>query len=146
MRANNSLICGFTDNGTALAEIHYEKSDPTQPPASTAWLFKDVGRCNNDPLSVTIPYFPIASPPEPSFTQVVSIIKVVNATGHGVWEINNSSFRGNYNHPILLLANEKNYSYPGDPEWNVYNFDQNTSVRLIVNNESPDDLRLSHVS
>jgi FtsP/CotA-like multicopper oxidase with cupredoxin domain len=36
--------------------------------------------------------------------------------------------------PILLLANLGNTSYPQDPEWNVYDFGQNTSIRLVVRN------------
>lgn len=144
MRANNSLICGQTEKGPALAEIHYEDSDGS-PPTSTPWPFTDVARCNNDDLEDTIPYYPVEGIGEPEFTQVLAINKTVNATGHQVWEVNNSSFRGNYNHPLLLLAQEGNVSYPHDEEWNVYNFGNNRTVRLIINNESPDSTRLSHV-
>lgn len=144
MRANNSLICGQTEKGPALAEIHYEDSDGS-PPTSIPWPFTDVARCNNDDLEDTIPYYPVEGIGEPEFTQVLAINKIVNATGHQVWEVNNSSFRGNYNHPLLLLAQEGNVSYPHDEEWNVYNFGNNRTVRLIINNESPDSTRLSHV-
>jgi hypothetical protein len=64
--------------------------------------------------------------------------------------MNGVSFRGDYNAPILLLANTGNDSYPYDPEvgfllllpahstnpfqWNVYNFGSNSSVRFIINN------------
>ena len=37
-------------------------------------------------------------------------------------------------HPILPLANAGNFSYP-DPDWAVYNFGTNSSVRLVVYNE-----------
>lgn len=40
----------------------------------------------------------------------------------------------NYNDPILLLSNAGNNSYPDDPQWNVYNFENNTSIRIIFNN------------
>jgi len=39
--------------------------------------------------------------------------------------------------PLLLLANLGNTSYPEHPEWNVYNFGKNTSIRLVVNNYTP---------
>ena len=51
--------------------------------------------------------------------------------------MNGESFRGNYDIPILLLAKMGNTSYPGDPEWNVYNFGTNSSVRIIMRNKSP---------
>lgn len=51
--------------------------------------------------------------------------------------MNGSSFRANYNKPILLLASEGNTSYPYDPQWNVYNFGTNGSVRIILNSKIP---------
>ncbi len=42
------------------------------------------------------------------------------------------SFRGDYNAPILLLANQGNFSYPA--EWNVYNFHTNKSITFVINN------------
>ena len=46
---------------------------------------------------------------------------------------NNSSFHGDYNAPVLLLAAANNISYP-DPEWNVYNYGSNNSMRIILTN------------
>lgn len=48
--------------------------------------------------------------------------------------MNNSSFRADYNAPLLLLAKAGNTSYPNSPEWNVYNTGSNGTIRLIVNN------------
>lgn len=45
-----------------------------------------------------------------------------------------SSFRANYNQPILLLSNTGNNSYPSSPQWNVYNFGSNSTVRLHIKN------------
>ena len=36
---------------------------------------------------------------------------------------------------LLALTNKGNFSYPDDPEWNVYNFGNNASIRLVVNNK-----------
>jgi hypothetical protein len=48
--------------------------------------------------------------------------------------MNGSSFRTNYNQPILLLSKAGNNSYPFSPQWNVYNFGSNSSVRIILTN------------
>jgi hypothetical protein len=56
--------------------------------------------------------------------------------------MNNSSFRANYNNPILLLSKTGNDSYPYDPEWNVYNFGSNSSIRIVINNLGA--VRLTH--
>jgi FtsP/CotA-like multicopper oxidase with cupredoxin domain len=67
-------------------------------------------------------------------TQDIAINFGTNSTGYFVWTMNGESFRGNYNNPILLLANLGNTSYPQDPQWNVYNFGSNTSIRIILTN------------
>src|ERR1700710_1444443 len=46
----------------------------------------------------------------------------------------------NESHPLLLLANLGNTSYPYDPQWNVFNFGESRSARLIVRQLQP----LSH--
>lgn len=38
---------------------------------------------------------------------------------------------------LLALANQGNLSYPLDPEWNVFNFGNNASIRLVVYNLFP---------
>jgi FtsP/CotA-like multicopper oxidase with cupredoxin domain len=43
-------------------------------------------------------------------------------------------------HPLLLLAEQGNTSYPDDPQWNVYDFKENKSIRLVVRTIDP----LSH--
>ena len=39
--------------------------------------------------------------------------------------------------PVYMLANQGNTSYPYDPEWNVYNFGSNSSVRIVIKNTVP---------
>jgi hypothetical protein len=48
--------------------------------------------------------------------------------------MNGESFRANYNNPILLLSKAGNDSYPLDPQWNVYNFGSNSSIRIVIKN------------
>lgn len=76
-------------------------------------------------------------PAAPATTQEIDITLGVNASGHRLFFMNGVSFRGNYDHPILLLAQLGNTSYPYDPQWNVYNFGTNTSIRLVIRNLTP---------
>lgn len=50
--------------------------------------------------------------------------------------MNDSSFRVDYNAPVLLLSKNGNDSYPYNPEWNVYNFGSNSSIRIVLTNDN----------
>ena len=88
-----------------------------------------------------MPYTP---PSSPAFTQAINISVGINGTGFISWYINGESFRGNYDNPILLLAGTGNTSYPLDPQWSVYNFGTNSSIRLIVNNPIQNGIPVNH--
>jgi FtsP/CotA-like multicopper oxidase with cupredoxin domain len=87
-----------------------------------------------DPLTETQPWFPITPDPSPPTTETITIGFGQNASGNSVFTMNTVSFRANYNEPILLLSKLGNNSYPDSPEWNVYNFGSNSSMRIIINN------------
>lgn len=123
-----------------MAEVYYEDADTTKPPTTQPWAYTDNGKCNNDDLSLTTPYYAMTPDPDPVTTTEVIIDQKVNATGHAEWRLNEQAFRGDYNWPLLLLAEEKNQDY--DPEWNVFQPGASRTVRLIVNNNST----ISHVS
>lgn len=89
-----------------------------------------------EPLETTVPLYPVASPFNPATTWDLNITLAQNETGSYLWYMNNVTFRGDYNHPILLLSNLGNNSYP-NPEWNVENFRSNSSIRMVVNNANP---------
>jgi len=152
MRASNSYICGQTEVGEALAEVRYEKANLFKPAKSQAQPFVDPGTCRDDPLESTIPYFPVKGIASPDTVIVCNINKTINATGQQEWQVNDSAFHSNYNNPLMLLTQQGNTTYPVDPEWNVYNFGKNKTVRMILNNSmilnniSPFSTRLSHVS
>lgn len=86
-----------------------------------------------DPLNITSPLYSI-TPTTPSVTEDILIEFGQNATGYFLWTMNSVSFRANYNNPIFLLAAVGNTSYPQDPQWNVYNFGSNTSIRIVLTN------------
>ncbi len=91
-----------------------------------------------DNLTVTEPFYTITPDSDPATTITLAINTTINTTatepGHFLWTMNDSSFRADYNAPLLLLAKAGNTSYPYDPEWNVYNTGSNKTVRLVVIN------------
>jgi FtsP/CotA-like multicopper oxidase with cupredoxin domain len=126
--------CGIANQPDALAIVFYEDADTTQLPTTTTDVNTTV--CANDPLTETTPLIPIAPGP----ADVVSNIAInltVNETGHPVWTMNGQTFRANFNNPILLLAHQGNISYPNDPQWNVYNFGENQTIRIVFQNLIP---------
>ena len=123
----SDMVCSLTNQPNALAAIYYPQADTTAKPNTTATPY--TSSCTNDDLTQTTPYFPFGSVPKPATTQNIDITFGPNATGNNLFYMNGESFRANYNNPLLLLANLGNTSYPDDPEWNVYNFGTNSSIR-----------------
>ncbi|CAD6590291.1 MAG: hypothetical protein ASARMPREDX12_004245 [Alectoria sarmentosa] len=128
--------CSLTIQPDARAIIYYPSAPTNAKPNTTAWI-DDTPQCANDPLSSTTPVFPITPTPGPATTITLTIGDTINSTGNFLWTVNSVSFRADYNSPLLLLANVGNTSYPYAPEWNVYNTGNASSVRLIVENNTP---------
>jgi len=122
----------------ALASIYYEHANTTSSPkpGNSTTQKDNTPPCLNDDLATTVPMFPIQAG-DASATVEMAVKVSVNATGHLVWTIDDSAFRGDYNNPLLLLAKSGNDSYPMHPEWNVYNLGSNETIRIVVNNLSP---------
>ena len=123
------------NNGTNLAQaaIYYNNADRTKAPTSSAQEGYDNPHCANDPLSSTIPYYPIAVE-DASTTENIALAAYSNGT-HGLWHINGVSAYVDYNDPILLEAKSGNTTFT--PQRHVYNYGTNESVRFIVHNMSP---------
>ena len=135
MRSDIDLDClNLTaTNPHGLAVISYPSADLASPPNSTATSWQS-NNCRNDALFQTQPYYPLPPPSSPSTSREITITLGLNATGHVVFFVDSSSFRADYNLPTLLLASAGNTSYPSSPEWNIYNFGSNSSVRIVVKN------------
>jgi len=132
-------FCQRAANPEGRAVILLDNTPETAIPTTTAWPPPvDDGTCGNEPLENSVPYY-AEKLLEPSVTYKIVINSIINATGHQLYTMNGYPFQADYNDPLLLLANEKNYSYPYNPEWNVINFGQNTSIRLVIwnNNTGP---------
>lgn len=126
MRANISIPCSVAKQPYAVAAIGYDFASLSKAPTSKPWDVPDPATCANDDLSLTTPFYPITPPAQSSFVQQYDINFAPNASNIFQWSVNGQSFRGNYNSPVLLLANLGNTSFP--PEWNVYNYGTNGSV------------------
>ena len=70
MRANISGTCSDSMQSQALAAIYYPQANTIMRPNSTAWTVAD-SSCGNDPLSSTVPYYPITPDPNPAVTQTL---------------------------------------------------------------------------
>lgn len=131
---SNQTECSLAKQPYAVAALYYDGADTNKLPTSTPWDAPDRNSCTNDPLEITEPMFPIPLP-DPSVTKTMDIGLFVNESDVTLWSFDGQDFRANYNAPPLLLANMGNFSYP--PEWNVKDFGTNTSVRIVMNNNSP---------
>jgi len=118
----------------ALAAIYYGSTVTTTAPNTTAHPY-DASLCSNDPLNKTTSFFPFPRHLLSSRNARNDIMFGPNLTGYDLFSMNGQTFRANYKYPVLFLANQGNTSYPNDPQWNVYNFSNNASVRLIVHNK-----------
>ncbi|CAF9904739.1 hypothetical protein IMSHALPRED_000159 [Imshaugia aleurites] len=125
--------CSNTLQPDAQAIIYYPHANMNEKPTTTAWA-DDTAECANDLLTQTTPFYPITPATTPATTITLEIGTTINSTGHFLWTMNNSSFRADYNSPLLLLAKAGNTSYPLDPEWNVYDTGSNSTIRFIVSN------------
>jgi hypothetical protein len=131
---SNLTVCSPARQPNAVAAVYYDKANMSMTPTSAAWNIPDPGTCTNDDLNVTEPLYPIPLP-DPTFTQTMDIELYKNASNVTLWKFNGVSMRTDYNSPVLLLANDGNFSYP--TEWNVVNYYRNSSIRIIVNNKGP---------
>ncbi|KAK4184594.1 laccase lac5 [Podospora australis] len=131
---SNLTVCSPARQPNALAAVYYDKADTSLAPASTPWEIPNPSLCANEDLGKTEPLFPMKIP-DPTFTQTMDIETFKNASEVTLWKFNGVSMRVDYNNPVLLLANEGNFTYPA--QWNVVNYYTNSSVRIIVRNKTP---------
>jgi FtsP/CotA-like multicopper oxidase with cupredoxin domain len=129
--------CSLSNQPDATGIVYYGRTVPHTLPATTPWpAFAAANAvCANDPLTETTPWFPITPDPAPPTTHQIDIDFHTNSTGFSLWYMNGVTFRANYNNPILLLSKAGNDTF--EPEWNVENFGSNSSIRIVINNNSP---------
>lgn len=118
--------------------IYYEASDLTSLPTadfnegpaadtSPRW-------CGNDPLTVTVPSFPLKAS-VPAVTKYLDIRMKNNGT-HMLLNFGENSFRANFNDPILsraLIGLNSNF----EPQRNVWNVGGSKTMRAVISNFDP---------
>lgn len=132
MRSDIDAVCAAPSQPHALAQIYYEKSDVTKAPNTSATPYTATG-CGTDPLASTIPLYPIAPPANPATRKDLDIILGFNQTGFLQWYMNNVTFRADMNLALLSAVNNGT-EYFGVPEWNVWDFGSNSSIRMLMRN------------
>ncbi|KAK5656371.1 hypothetical protein OQA88_4751 [Cercophora sp. LCS_1] len=129
----SDLTCAPAKQPNAVAAVYYDDADSTKTPTTSPWDLPSPP-CANDDLSVTEPLMPIPVP-QPTTTHTMEIEIFTNESDITLWKFGGVSMRANYNNPILLQANEGNFTF--EEEWNVLNFLANTSIRIVVVNKTP---------
>ncbi|KAL1836974.1 hypothetical protein VTJ49DRAFT_4424 [Mycothermus thermophilus] len=131
---SNLTSCSPARQPNAVAAVYYDGADTDATPQSTAWDVPDPGMCANDDLSTSEPLYKIPLPP-PSFTHTMGIELFQNASNITLWKFNGVSMRAHFNKPVLLEANAGRLDF--DEEWNVVNYGSNSSVRIVIDNQTP---------
>jgi len=116
----------------SVAAIYYQKANTSIVPTTNSSVSTAaIETCANDPLSETIPFYSITPTANPQISENVKITYQSNGT-HNLFYMNNSTFRADYNDPLLLEAKLGKTEFPS--EWNVYDFGESKSIRLVVYN------------
>ncbi|KAK4547911.1 hypothetical protein LTR36_010630 [Oleoguttula mirabilis] len=126
--------CGGSSNPETLAAIYYQDADVTTLPTSSSSASYNSSDCSNDVLTLTTPEFAI-TPSSNSWTQDLSLTLELNSSGIFEFMVNGQAFHSDFNVPLLPQAAAGNLTF--HPEWNVYNFEQNTSIILNLTNNMP---------
>lgn len=134
LSAPGGEACGGSNSPETRAALYYEHADTSKMPTSIQT--RNDTACRNDPLDHTVPDYHITPSPNP-YVSNLELSLVMNATGNYEWQINNQTFRANFNEPILYKAAAGNVSYPLQPQWAVHNYDKNNTVVLNVTNNTP---------
>jgi FtsP/CotA-like multicopper oxidase with cupredoxin domain len=128
--------CSLPDgvSPTGLAAIYYESADTKKTPKTTSSVtVQQLTKCENDPLTQGVPLTPYPIVAQPETVQQIDITFQSNGT-HNLFFMDNSTFRANFNDPVLLDAKLGNLDFPAS--YNVYNFGQSRSIRFVVYNHA----------
>jgi len=116
----------------AVAAIYYQSANSSTVPTTNSTVpASEIENCANDPLSSTVPTYKLTPTSSPHTEQTINITYQSNGT-HNLFYMNNSTFRADYNEPVLLDAKLGKATFPS--EWNVYNWGSSSSIRLVVYN------------
>ncbi|KAI1763344.1 hypothetical protein GGR53DRAFT_369067 [Hypoxylon sp. FL1150] len=121
---------GKEESYLATAAIFYEEADRVQMLSTQAGENAYNHYCGNDPLSQTVPVYPLAPDGEPSVTEVVPVELRPNGSSNLCF-MANRTFRVDYN-AQLLGARDCDFEFPRIQ--NVHNYGSNGSLCFIIEN------------
>ena len=102
----------------AVAAVYYQDADTSSVPETTSDVTAaELAKCSNDALNQTVPFCPIKISTTPATVETIDITVASNGTDF-LWYMNNSSFRGDYNDPVLLETKAGNLTF--EEEWFVF--------------------------
>jgi hypothetical protein len=111
-----TLNDGISPN--AVAAVYYEDADTSSVPETTSDVTAaELAKCSNDALNQTVPFCPLTIDSNPATVETIDITFGSNGTSF-LWFMNNSSFRGDYNDPVLLETKAGNLTF--EKEWFVF--------------------------
>jgi FtsP/CotA-like multicopper oxidase with cupredoxin domain len=141
MRSDVDPTCSGSTHPHAKAIIYYEKANTESIPTSNATPYSLTGDCIAQPLAKTRPLVPQPlAPSGPSFVNNMDYTLAFNYTSTGAPQflVNGRQFRANYSQSLLMIANSAsgsaNASTQYGPLSNVFDFADNKTVRIIINN------------
>lgn len=102
----------------AVAAVYYQDADTSSVPDTTSDVTAaELAKCSNDALNQTVPFCPIKISTNPATTETIDITFASNGTDF-LWYMNDSSFRGDYNDPVLFETKVGNLTF--ENEWFVF--------------------------
>jgi hypothetical protein len=118
---------------SALAIVQYENANPSILPQSIASPFNDT--CSDAPIAIGRPFRTQGVVTDDVLTVNVEITTGTNATDFLLFFMNNSSFFGDFNDPVLRDVAEGQTKFP--TMYNIYDTGNAKHVRFEIVNNSP---------
>jgi FtsP/CotA-like multicopper oxidase with cupredoxin domain len=136
---SNIVTCSINDGllTEARAVIYYQNAShdslPTAAPNTGPAATTSMMACGNDPLTNTVPAYSISAG-NPGVTKEIDIAMKSNGT-HNLYYMGNSSFKANFNWPVLSHVWDVNNPISSlPPNRNVWNLGTATSARAVIYN------------
>jgi FtsP/CotA-like multicopper oxidase with cupredoxin domain len=127
-----------------MAAVYYDGADSNAVPTTNTTITKArIETCVNDPLSQQEPLCPISAETKGPITTQELHFNITNNGTAFVWTVNDITFRGDYTHALLYEQNQGTLN--PKPEWNVFDFGSNGTIRIVMYNHFPQATHPMHL-
>ncbi|KAH8653576.1 putative extracellular dihydrogeodin oxidase/laccase [Xylariales sp. PMI_506] len=126
MRAIIQTTCSKNDNpDNVLGIVRYDSSS-TEDPTSTAWASAAIDDCDDEDMSLLVPYLVVPASSTPDFTDNFVVQLTSGAESVTYWEMGSNAFLNQWDYPSVLQAYEGNdtwtaqqetYAFPDADQW-----------------------------